>query len=273
MLGCSTAGNPTYTATQLLLEVAEVVDRAGVAVVVLHDCRVEAVARDIVREESTHGVEGVERRVRRLRPRVCPGETRPLVCPAVRGEHGVQRQIASERIAVKAGVHGGVEQVGPAVAGQLPRAVLRMPPEAGRAPSALCKRPTAMADDELRVLGLTVVGGLHLAGKRAGVVPAADVLERPIPRLGHFDRFPCVRWPRDIRFAGSARSQDPEQVRTVGVSTVLDAAAFGPQVPASEPVCDEALAGIDDAVAITPRRRPQRQEAHREGDREQPFTL
>jgi hypothetical protein len=41
-------------------------------------------------------------------------------------------------------------------------------------------RPAAGADGELRVLGLAVRRGGHIAGQRAGAVPTADVLERAV---------------------------------------------------------------------------------------------
>jgi len=44
-----------------ILEVAEVINRAGLAVIILHEATVEIKAGDVVCEERTRGVEGVQR--------------------------------------------------------------------------------------------------------------------------------------------------------------------------------------------------------------------
>jgi hypothetical protein len=82
-----------------------------------------------------------------------------------------------------------------------------------------------------------------------GAVPAANVLERAIAILGHGGR--SLR-TRDVGVGGSGRGQDPEQIRTVNIRPVGDAANLIADNVAAVSVVDKALAAIDDAVGVGP---------------------
>ncbi|MBC7308145.1 MAG: IS3 family transposase, partial [Dietzia sp.] len=214
------------------LEVAVVVDRAGVATTGEHHREAEAISGDLLGQVGARGVERVEA----IRSGRCPERVRPGGV-----QHGAERGVRGAGGVVEVGHDGVVEQVARAVTGQRPGGRAGVLPEARRAPRAAVERAAAVADDELGVLGVAVVGGDDVPGQGARVVPPADVLERAVAALDHRYGDPV---DRDVGVVRLVRRQDEQKVGAVDVGAVLDAAELGPQVVAAEPVGDEALAGV-----------------------------
>ena len=156
-----------------LLGVAEVVDGASVAASGLHHVEVERIPGQGVGQHGTCGVEGVERVTTRS------GKGRAAIGGRV-VEDRLQGRVDDERRAIPNGIHGRVERVRPCDPGQCPRGVGGVAPEAGRAPGSLVEWPAPMADDQLSVLRLAVVGADDMSGQRTRAVPATDVLKRSV---------------------------------------------------------------------------------------------
>src|ERR1044072_7230190 len=104
-----------------------------------------------------------------------------------------------------------------------------------------------MANDELRILRFSVIGRGHIARRRTRIVPATNILERAIPNFRHSGRSP---WTGDVCIVCTGSRQNPEQVWTIGVSSIRDTADLGSEIVAAEDISDEALARVSNAVRV-----------------------
>ena len=104
-----------------------------------------------------------------------------------------------------------------------------------------------MANDELRILRSSVVGRGHIARQRAGIIPATDVFERAVAELRHGG---CSPWSGDVCVGCASSRQNPEQVWTIGVSSICDTADLSSEIVAPEPISDESLARVSNAVRV-----------------------